>query len=355
MYVTARVSVIPALLAALWPLVGGQVSMKNGDRLSGSIVKYDGKNLVLKSELAGTVTIPWEAVTAVSSETPLNIGLKDGQVIVGEVTTVNRVFEIKTTAAGKVSVAKDAVEFIRSKEEQAAYETEIERYRNPRVVDLWTGYVDFGLATAQGNSNTSNVNVSANANRETSRDKIEVRFTSLFARSDASGESLVTANARRGGISYNLNVHPRLFAFGSVDLEFDEFQDLDLRFAPAGGMGYKLIKTGRTTLNFNGGGSLNREFFSTGLNRTSGEALLGQEYTYKLSEKTAFTEKFVFFPNLTETGSYRMNFDTSATTALVRWLSWQFTVSDRFLSNPVEGRKKNDILVTTGFRITFAK
>ena len=66
-------------------------------------------------------------------------------------------------------------------------------------------------------------------------------------------------------------------------------------------------------------------------------------------------EKLLIYPAVTDGGSYRINFDTSSVTILKRWFSWQFTVSDRFLSNPVAGRKKNDVLLTTGLRITFAK
>jgi len=50
-----------------------------------------------------------------------------------------------------------------------------------------------------------------------------------------------------------------------------------------------------------------------------------------------------------------VNFDVGTVTALTRWLSWQLTYSDRYLSNPVPGRKNNDVLFTTGFRITFAR
>jgi len=42
-------------------------------------------------------------------------------------------------------------------------------------------------------------------------------------------------------------------------------------------------------------------------------------------------------------------------TRLKRWLSWQVTASDRLISDPVPGRKKNDILLTTGFRVSFAR
>ncbi len=89
------------------------------------------------------------------------------------------------------------------------------------------------------------------------------------------------------------------------------------------------------------------------MQRTSGEALAGQEFTYKLSNRTSFKERLVFFPNMTDTGQYRLNFDASAVTLLKTWLGWQLTFSDRYLSNPVEGAKTNDVLLSTGLRLTF--
>jgi hypothetical protein len=91
------------------------------------------------------------------------------------------------------------------------------------------------------------------------------------------------------------------------------------------------------------------------LNRTSGEALVGEEITYKLSSRTSLKEKTVFFPNMSETGEFRLNFDTSAVMALKTWLGWQITFSDRYLSDPVIGAKSNDVLLSTGLRLTFGK
>lgn len=337
----------------LLPAFAGQITLKNGDRLSGTVVKSDRKELVFESDLAGTVTIPWEAVTAISSTEPLSVGLRSGQVVIGAVETEDDSIVISTADAGRLTAPKSAIVFIRSKQEQEAYDAEIERYRNPRLTDLWTGFVDLGLAAARGNARTSNVNVGAAANRTTSRDKIEVNFTSLYASSNVSGVSQVTANAIRGGVRYNLNITPTVLGFGSTDLEFDEFQGLDLRFSPAGGVGWRLIDNERTTLNLLGGASLNREFFISGVNRTSGEALLGQEFTHKLSKVATITQKFIMNPNLTNRGDYRMSFDMSAVTALTKWLGWQFSVSDRFLSNPLPERRKNDVLFTSGIRLTF--
>jgi hypothetical protein len=61
------------------------------------------------------------------------------------------------------------------------------------------------------------------------------------------------------------------------------------------------------------------------------------------------------FNNLTETGQYRVNFDLGISTKLLKWLAWNVSLSDRYLSNPAPGRKTNDFLYTTGLGITFAR
>jgi putative salt-induced outer membrane protein YdiY len=340
------------MTAALW---GDQITLKNGDHLTGSIVKSDTKTLTLKTDYAGAIAIQWDAIGAISTAEPLHIGLTDGQTVVGTVETADGKFNVRTQAAGVISTSKESVLFIRNDDEEKAFEAEIDHLRNPRLVDLWTGTLDLGYATSKGNANTDTFTLSANANRATTRDKIEVYYTSIFSASDVTGSRQNTANSKRGGISYSLNVDSKAFVFGSVDLESDQFQDLDLRFSPAGGAGYHAIATMPTQLDFRFGAAANREFFSTGLNRTSAEILLGQELAHKFSARTSVQEKLVFFPNVSDTGAYRINFDTTAATALRRWLSWQFTVSDRFLSNPVAGRKKNDLLISTGARLTFTK
>jgi putative salt-induced outer membrane protein YdiY len=339
-----------AFLLLAHMVLADEVTMKNGDRLSGTILKTDGPNLIMKSEFAGEVKIAWDAITAVGSSVPINVGLKDGQVLAGTVTTQDGNFQV-ATSAGTVSAPKDSVQFIRNQAEQV----EVERHRNPRLVDLWIGTMDLGFAQTHGNVDTATFSLSGNASRTTSRDKISAYYTSVFSSSDASGTHLTTANAKRGGVGYNRNLRKRLFAFGLADLETDQFQSLDLRIVPAGGLGYHAINTERTALDLSGGIAENREYFSTGLKRTSTEILAGEELNRKLTGAASLHERFVFFPNVTDTGSYRMNFDTSAVAAIAKWMSWQITVSDRYLSNPLAGRKSNDILFTTGLRLTFAK
>ncbi len=336
-------------------LLADQLTLKNGDRLSGNIIKYDGKNLVIKSDLGGEVTIPWENVTGVTSTQPLHVTLKDGQQIVGIVTTDGARFNIATKETGNVTAARESVEYIRSDAEQKAYDTEIDRYKNPRLIDLWTGALDLGFTQTAGNTETETFTLGANAVRATSRDKITVSYTQIYSSSNASGTDLTTANAKRGGIAYNLNVAPKMFVFGLVDLENDQFQSLDLRFAPAGGVGYHAYKTANTILDLSLGASLDKEFFTGGVDHSYAEILLGEELTHKFSKTVSMHENLVFYPNVSSVGNYRMNFDMSGAAAIKKWMAFQVSVSDRYLSDPLPGRKTNDILFTTGLHFVFAK
>jgi putative salt-induced outer membrane protein YdiY len=336
-------------------LLADQVTLKNGDRLSGNIIKYDGKNLVLKSDLAGEVTIPWDNVTVVTSIQPLNVTLKDGQRIVGTVTTDGTKFNVATKDTGSVTAARENVQYIRSEPEQKAYDTEIDRYRNPRLIDLWTGTFDLGFTETAGNTATETFTLGANAVRATSRDKVIVNYTQIYSTSNASGPNLTTANAKRGGIAYNLNLAPRMFVFGLVNLENDQFQSLDLRFAPAGGVGYHAIKNPNTNLDLSLGASLDKEFFTGGVEHSYAEILFGEELTHKFTKTISMHENLVFYPNVSSVGNYRMNFDISAAAAIKKWMSFQISASDRYLSDPLPGRKTNDILFTTGLRFMFAK
>jgi putative salt-induced outer membrane protein len=139
------------------------------------------------------------------------------------------------------------------------------------------------------------------------------------------------------------------------DYENNRFADLDLRVTVGGGLGYHTIKTERTRLDLLGGGNYAYEKFSTPETRNSGEIYWGNDWTYRLSKVAALSQTFRMFNNMTETGEYRINFDIGMVTNLNTWLAWQLTYSDRYQSNPVGGLKQNDMLFTTGLRVTFTR
>ncbi|MGB8476328.1 MAG: DUF481 domain-containing protein [Candidatus Acidiferrum sp.] len=346
--------------------IADQVTLKNGDRLTGTIVKSDAKTLLIKTDLAGDVHIKWDAVTSIVSSQPLHLALKDGQTVVGTVKTTDGKFEIATKDTGVITASKDVVVGVRDDAEQKAYDDQIERLRHPHLTDFWSGVLDTGLNLTRGNSKSLTYSLGAKAARITTRDKISVFSTAIYTDSTVNGVSSTTAHAIRGGIRGDLNAGDRLFIFGFTDFEYDRFQDLDLRNVIGGGVGYHAIKTKTTTFDIFSGFSYDQDFFGAiaatatapavpATNRRAGEIVLGETFNTKLNNRTTITEQFSLYPNISNTGSYRFQFDTTAATKLKDWLSWQVTYSDRYLSDPLAGFKKNDLLLSTGIRLTFGK
>lgn len=346
---------VAALFLAAQALWADQITLNNGDRITGSIVKGDDKQIVVKTPSVGDVTITRDSITAIEADGPVYVGLSDGQTVAGALTSQNGQLQVRTQTTGTVTAALASVTSFRNQAEQTAYETQVERLRNPRLVDLWTGFLDLGFAGTAGNAKTQTFTVSTRADRATNRDKIGVYYTSIFAANSTTGTQLTTANSKRGGVTYDVNFNKKWFGWGSVELEADEFQQLDLRFVPQGGVGHHTINTDRTKLDLRVGASGNREFFFTGLKRNSAEIVLGEDFLHKFSERTSLQQKVRYFANMSNSGEYRLNFDLTLATAISRWFSFQMTLSDRYLSNPVPGRKTNDVLYSAGVRVTFAQ
>src|SRR5579859_3344617 len=264
-----------------------QIILKNGDRLTGIVVRSDAKNMLIKTDLAGDVNVQWEAVSSIVSSEPLYLGLRDGQTVVGMVTTKDGTFEVATSTTGRVEVPKGSVTTVRNDAEQKSYDAQIERLQNPHLTDLWSGILDTGLSLTRGNSATLAFSMSAKAARVSTRDKISVYSTAVYATDDTTPRSRTTARAFRGGIRSDFNVSDRWFLFGLADFEYDQFQHLDLRNVLGGGMGYHFIKHKNANLDFLGGGDYEQEYFSatgafpTGLTRKTAEILAGEELNMK--------------------------------------------------------------------------
>jgi hypothetical protein len=351
-----------------------QVVLKNGDRLTGKIVSGDGKTLLLKSEFAGDVTITWDAITEIESSDNINITLKDGTRLSGKVTTQDGKFVIAGSppAATPSAAAQEAIVAVRNDPEQHAFDVQNERMAHPRFYYFWNGTADTGLALTRGNSETASFTFAAKTIRETPRDKLTVYGNYIFANNSSVPPTVTTAAALDAGIRGDLNIHSGpLFVFALSDFQTNQLQHLDLRFVFGGGFGYHVLKTVSTTFDLFGGITYDRDSFGA-YNTTnpapppvlllapssvqnSAEALVGEEFDTKLSKRTALTERFSFYPNLSHTGDYRFQLDSSLSTQINKWLSWHTTLSDRYISYPPAGLKANDLLLSTGLRVIWGK
>ena len=340
---------VPLLFVLLTTtLFADQVVLKNGDRLTGSIVSSDGKEFVIKTEFAGEVKIQWTAVDQISSNQNLHVAVANGQMLVGPVSTSNGTVAV-ATRSGSVETSRDAITTIRNDAAQLAYDKSL----HPGWLEGWDGGTTLGFALTHGNSQTKNLALAFNAVRKTSNDKLGLYANSVYATNDAPGAiPNVTANAVQGGLRYDHDFTSRLFGYGNADFQSDSLQTLNLRTVLGGGLGFHAIKSETTTLDFLGGLAYTRENYDL-FDRNFAAATLGEEFMHKVGTSTTLTQTFYFYPDLSSGGDYRTTFNFGAVTKINKWLGWQTAFGDIYVTNPPVGKKENDILFTTGLNIAF--
>jgi putative salt-induced outer membrane protein YdiY len=327
-----------------------QVILKNGDRVTGSIVKKDGKDLIIKTDHFGTVTTQWDQVESIKTDKPIHVVLPDGKAVLGTLSTSGGKVEVATQDT-KVDVAPGDIKTIRNDAEEQAYE----RLLKPTWLQLWSGSANLGFAGTAGNAETQTFTTAVAAARTTNTDKTSLYFNTIEASALANGKDSKTAQAVRGGVAYQHNVSKRVFASVFNDDSYDKFQNLNFRFVAGGGLGYHFIQSDRNKLDLLAGGDFNYTNFSTPLTQKTGEGYFGDDYALKISSATSLIQSLRFFDDFEDGGQYRVNFDANLATKLGKRLTWNVTLSDRYINHPAPGRKTNDFLYSTGLGVTFAK
>ena len=360
-----RKFVVGLLVLLAIPALADQVVLKNGDRLTGSITKSDGKILVIKTDYAGDVTVKFDAIQSITSAGDLNVSL-GGKTVVGPVTTSGDDVVVATKTAGLVEAPKVSVTMLRSPAEQAAYEKSL----HPGLLEGWNGGVNLGFAVTRGNSETKNLNIAFNATRKGFHDKLILYTNSIYATNDLpTATPHTTANSTGGGARYDHDFSPRVFGFVNGDFLSNALQELNLRATVGGGIGVHAIKNAVTTFDLLAGLNYTHESYSSftiapvppsttptpipAKTDSLAGLTLGDAFTQKIGKGTVITQNLFFYPDLTQTGQYRGTFNFGTVTKLNKWLGWQNSFADIYVSNPPTGTKKNDLQIATGLNFSF--
>jgi putative salt-induced outer membrane protein YdiY len=331
------------------------VMLSNGDRVTGEVTNTQDGKLTVISELMGTVEIPLKAVVSLQTKELLTATFSNGDRITGRILGERE--EIRVTREDQSAVTRtfSELEAVRDANNQLAYERRLERRSNPGWLDFWSLEADVGLASAQGNAHTTTVNSGATAQRTTGLDETTLDLEQIYSTQESREPFGTTANSMRGGAHYQRNLSSHFFFFGAAGVEFDEFQDLDLGTLLGGGFGWQVIKNERHSWDIGAGGNWYREKFATDLVRNSGEINLSEESDHKVNTLLRIHQGFYFFPNLSQSGEFRIRATAGVELRVTDLLAFTFLVSSRYLSNPLPGHKKNDLLISTGLRFRWVQ
>jgi putative salt-induced outer membrane protein YdiY len=324
------------------------VVLKNGDRLTGTAVKLEGGKLTFKTAYADAIVIAWDQVASLTTAQPMALPATK-QVL--SVTAVERsdAGMVVSTVSGTVTLDPKEVTVLRSVADQQAYEASL----HPKWSHAWAGAASLSIALARGNSQTAAIGAGFNLARPTRTDKTSLYASFLYSQNGT--PSIISANTAGGGLRYDHNLAPRIFAFGTADFFSDQLQNLSYRSLTGGGFGWHAIATPRQAFDVLGGAVLTYEVYVPGPTNTFAALDLGEQFTRKVGAGGQLNEQFFFYPDLQQTGNYQFNFNTAFSTKIGKGFTWQTAIADQYTSFPPTGAKDNDIQLTTGIGITLVR
>ena len=216
----------------------------------------------------------------------------------------------------------------------------------------WRFALGAGASLSSGNSDSTKLNLNADGVRATELDKWSLFGRLLYGRTD--GDTTDDLLELRGRYDRNLNTH--WFGFGSGEFLRDRPANLSGRASAAGGLGYHVFKTEENRWDVFGGlGYSHESYYDPRLvagevrsSRGYGEMLAGEESTHRLTDTTSFKQRFVVYPNLSDSGAFRTALDAGVAVAINKTLSLTVTLSHRYNSDPGEGLSKDDTSLVAG-------
>lgn len=306
----------------------GELTLKNGDRISGKIIEQGEDAVVVETEYAGRLRIARSHIAAIKNE-----------------------------AAPAATAAGPKVEAAPEKAAKMA-EPVLPRRRSSlasawrRISDGWEGNAHLGFSYTRGNSNNLTMTSGLRAVRVNPQGGMSVYFRSLWNNAHTAG--LTTQNAFWGGARYDRNLTRKMFGFLSYDFERDKPRRLSFRSVAGAGAGHRTIKNDRTELEIFAGLGWNRTW-QAGADTDTPEGLAGANFKRKINSRMRLQNAFTYFQNVTDRGEYRLIFDTSVNIDVTPRVGVYLAIGNRFNGDPLGNAKRNDFLVTTGLKWNFGK
>ncbi len=342
------------LVCAFASALADVVTLKNGDRVTGTLVTVKGGTLTLKSDILGTLTIPMAKVATYSVEKQVAVVIKGREPMVGNLElTPSGDWNLKTKEKTETIPAAQVDTIMPASD----YEKLV--VQAPSVLHAWKGLASLGESIQHGNQQTNTFTTTINAVRERpaapifqTHTRTTFNFTTLLSHAAQDGSN-VTSHTLSSNLREDFLFTTANFVFGIAQLDHISTEGLYLRQTFGGGFGRDVVKNARTTFSVLGGLTAQHEKFFTGLSDETLNALIGETLGEQVSKRVRFDHSLNVYPNFTQTGQYR--FDTTNTLAIKLFNKFSFTTSaiDLYLSNPPAGNEKNNITLSLGIGYTF--
>ncbi len=308
------------VFSGVFALAGGaaadQVTLKNGDRLSGRILTLDDESVIIETKYAGKIRIPRNAVASAATE----------------------------DAAGMES----------AKAEAAAPPAKVAASQAPAAKPPGgvkrKGRINLAGNFQRGNTVTDRIY----GDGEFTERAADYRYTLSGKFNRAKEGDVKTASSVLGQANYDRFLDADTFWYLRGSGERDRFKDVALRTTAGGGYGLQLLDTERTDLSVRAGPDLVTVNRFQGKNETFPALGWGIKLSHwVIPERAEFFHDQDGFWNLDETGELTLRTRTGVRVPLTNSLNASMQVNLDWEKQPTPGSKSTDTTWLLGLGYTW--
>jgi len=278
------------------------------------------------------------------------IHLKNGDRITGEIVRENdEDVIVDSEVAGRISVKRGFVERIID----AAQETLISEEPETAEEALWNNNLTAGYTVNRGNTEDQQFAVSVYLHRNRPHvDEITLKGDLYYSSSDKETEA-----ERWNGLgryAWSFGPSKLWYNFYKLEASRDRFSQINYRLLPAAGVGcwffdepkMKLLAEIALGIEYT-------DYRGESENRTEMVLLPRGHFEKGIFANSKLTQDVIVYPSLSDMGEYRLRSETTFTNPLSDKLAVNFSFVDEYNSDPPEDTKGNDMRFISSFSYSF--
>jgi len=230
--------ILPLLIALMLffvalPSSAAQLELKNGDKLTGTVIRLEGNNLLFKTDYAGVLTIDWRKVTKLTTDQDVTVLTKDRRLLEGKMTgSPDDGYTIETRQGEVIQAEQAMVATVNPEDWKVGRATE------------WTGMINASLKVERGNSAKEEIDFDGRATMRREDDRLEFHGELEYDTSLGS----TTKQSWLVSSKYDSFVTQQKYYAMNAVVEHDKFNGLNLRYHLGPAVGYQFFEESRRNL-----------------------------------------------------------------------------------------------------------
>jgi putative salt-induced outer membrane protein YdiY len=246
--------------------IADTVKLKNGDVLTGTVIKKETDKLIFETKYTGEIQITWSEISSLRIDQPVTVMLADDSIFTGEILQVEEeIVQVKLLGLEtSTEVSLKDIAYINPSPEISGKGV------------AWSGRANLGGATAKGNTDNSHIRFDT----ETIARSKESRYTlgGYVFRAKADGQK--TAFNSKGYAQHDRFISKKWYLYANGSLEHDRFRDIKLRSSTGLGTGYQVFEQEDINLSVEGG----INYINTNFNNTDNERYASGRWAVKYDQ-----------------------------------------------------------------------